>query len=203
MKVILNLIKSSGVLPVMISSDKSNLYLIGFSGSGKTSVGRELADMTGAHLFDTDKRIEEREHRSIKRIFAEEGEDYFRCIESEVVKEAANLKRAIVAVGGGSHLLEINRDLIRKTGFVVCLTASAETIERRLASSEEERPLLTDGTGKSIKDLMSERKETYSMADECVDTDRYNAKEVAKLTLVLMQRKGLLCEAKIQNDHQI
>lgn len=139
------------------------LVLIGFMGSGKTTVGRQLQEQLGYPLLDTDLAIEEREGRSIREIFADQGEEAFRDMESTLLSELAAQEATsrILSTGGGIIGREANRALLRQLGFVVWLKAPAETILQRTARNNA-RPLLqTDDPETAVKRLMAEREPLY------------------------------------------
>ncbi|MGE5618252.1 MAG: shikimate kinase [Sphingomonadaceae bacterium] len=121
-----------------------NVVLIGFSGSGKSSVGRLLALRLGWELIDTDAEVERMAGKRIHQIFAEEGEAGFRRLESEAVLHALVGERRVVAVGGGAVVDPANREAMRKGNLVVLLDAGVETLHRRLAAAvvAEPRPML-------------------------------------------------------------
>lgn len=159
-----------------------NLVLIGFMGSGKSTVGRELHARLGYELVDMDSVIEEREGRPIAMIFEEEGEPYFREMETALLRELADSTgpRKIISTGGGVVGREENRELLRKLGFVVWLQAPVELIHER-TSKNRERPLLhtEDPVGK-IRSLLELRKPWYSeTAHLKVDTSDLDGGELA------------------------
>lgn len=150
-----------------------NVILIGFMGSGKTAIGKKLAGQRKAELIDTDSWIERLEGRTITQIFAAEGEDYFRQLETESLKMLlADQQKRIIATGGGLPMNTENRLLLRQLGTVVYLRASSDEVMRRLRG-DNTRPLLRDGdTLKTIKQLMELRVPVYEQtADIVIDTD--------------------------------
>ncbi len=150
-----------------------NLVLIGFMGSGKTSVGLKLSYRLRMTVEDTDKLIERREGRSIREIFASRGEEYFRQLESALLAELTGQRYArIYSVGGGTPVREENRRLLKKLGKVIYLRVKPETVYERL-KGDTSRPLLQceDPLGR-IRELMESRREAYeSCADVIVDAD--------------------------------
>lgn len=121
---------------------KHNLILIGFMGSGKTSVGELLAVRLGYSFQDTDLLIEQTEKDTISNIFQVKGEGYFRDLETTLIEDLqTNLRNTVLSAGGGLPLREQNRKLLRELGFVVYLEASAEEIIERLMN-DTTRPLL-------------------------------------------------------------
>lgn len=121
-------------------NERKNIVLVGMPGSGKSTVGRLLAEKLGREFADTDEMIEERENKKIPRIFAERGEAYFRDVESLCVREAGKRMALVIATGGGAVLREENRNAIKENSVVVFLDrdlSSLATEGRPLSSSEE------------------------------------------------------------------
>ena len=152
--------------------EKTNIFITGFSGTGKSTAGKHLARMLGWTFVDTDRYIERQKDKSIIDIFEELGERDFRKIESEVINQVCKSQFQVVATGGGSVLSEMNRRLMDKNGIVVCLEARVGTLCGRLGDTtlkrgnKEVRPLLAGSELESkIIDLKSERQFVYSMSD--------------------------------------
>jgi shikimate kinase len=141
---------------------KDNIAIIGFMGSGKTTVGKILAERLGFLFFDLDNLIELSEERTIKDIFKESGEDYFRDIESDIVRRIINNKKCVFACGGGVILRSENMRLITRKSDIVYLMISPSEAVKRLSGSIE-RPLLPDEDRyKRISDLFKKRSTLYS-----------------------------------------
>ena len=170
------------------------LVLIGYRGTGKTSVGRLVAAKTGRPFADADVEVESRSGRSIRRIFEEGGETAFRAWESLILADLANrLAGGVLATGGGAILAEANRALLRRFGFVTWLTADAETLARRLRhgrSALADRPALTAaGTLGEIADVLAARAPLYkATAHVSVDTVRRSADQVAEAVIAAWTR---------------
>lgn len=150
-----------------------HVILIGFMGSGKSTIGIALSYKLQCVLSDTDKMIEKKEGRNISEIFAEDGEAYFREKETEFLEKLKNEKtRQIFSVGGGTPLREENRRLIRELGTVIYLKVSPQTVYERLRG-DMTRPLLQgDDPMERIKTLLGEREEIYrEAADIIVEAD--------------------------------
>ena len=150
-----------------------NIILIGFMGSGKTTVGLRLSYRLRRPVTDTDKEIEREEKRSISEIFASDGETYFRDMETACLKKLLKgAKNQIISVGGGLPLREENRTLMRELGQVFYLKASAQTIYDRL-KHDTTRPLLQgDDPQSKIRTLLHERDAYYAeAADVTVNVD--------------------------------
>lgn len=159
-----------------------NLILIGFMGSGKSTVGRELHSRLGYELVDMDTVIEQREGRPIARIFEESGEEYFRDLETELLKELNDGSggRRIISTGGGVVGREENRELLRHMGYVIWLHAPVNVIYER-TSRNRERPLLqTENPIAKIEALMEKRQPWYEeTAHLKVDTTGLDGGELA------------------------
>lgn len=159
-----------------------NIVLIGFMGSGKSTVGRELNHRLGYPWIDMDYLIEQREHKSIAAIFAESGEESFREMETRLLEELADSKsqRRIISTGGGVIGREQNRKLLRGLGYVVWLHAPTAVILER-TSKNRDRPLLhTDDPLSRIEKLLAERSPLYAeTAHLKVDTTGLDCGELA------------------------
>ena len=159
---------------------KRNLVLIGFMGSGKTSVGLRLSYRLRMPVEDTDKRIERREGCSVSEIFAREGEAYFRRLETELLRELAEEAHGTVfSTGGGTPVCPENRALLRRLGKVVWLRVRPETVYERLRG-DTTRPLLRCADPlERIRGLMEERREAYaSCADIVLDVDEMEMEQI-------------------------
>ena len=141
-----------------------NIYLIGFMGVGKSSVAKELSKRLDYQLIDTDEEIEDREQASISDIFKSRGEEYFRGLERELIRELSSKDNLIVSCGGGIIKCDENIRLMRESGRVILLEASPETIYDRVKDNDT-RPLLQGNPGiEGIKRLLNEREEYYNKA---------------------------------------
>ncbi len=161
---------------------KSNIALIGFMGTGKTSVGRELAARLGWKLVETDALIEKAAGKTIAGIFREDGEIAFRELEIAAVKRVAAGELQVIACGGGVVLNSINIARLQETGAVVLLTASPAEILKRTAADSVIRPLLRNGRdpAAAVHDLLQLRSPLYRRAaDVTVSTNRVTADKVA------------------------
>ncbi len=157
-----------------------NIALIGFMGTGKSSVGRMLAEQLHFSFIDTDDLIESRAGKSISAIFAADGERAFRELERAVLEELAARKRTIISTGGGLGAVPENLASLKQHSLVVCLWASPEKIWERVGG-QTHRPLLQgpDPQGK-IKRLLAERGPTYKQADVLLNTEVRSLREVAQ-----------------------
>lgn len=169
-----------------------NIVLIGFMGTGKSAVGKQLARHLGMSYIDTDDLIQEKEARSIPEIFAKQGENYFRDRETEVVKEVAEQDGQVISTGGGVVLREENMRALRKRGFIVSLNARLEVILRRTDNGEK-RPLLGGCPEKSrrVKDLLRQRNSLYRRADLIVDTSSLQISEITGKIMKYLPKEKL------------
>jgi len=160
---------------------KTNVALIGFMGTGKTAVGRLLAEKLDKKLVEMDSLIELKAGKSIAQIFKEDGEIAFRQLEIEVTREVAAGKNQVIACGGGVVLNKINIDRLGEGAVVVYLIASPEVILHRVSSDSLVRPLLKKGNkATAIKELIAFRQPFYERAaDIKVDTSKLSIKDVA------------------------
>jgi shikimate kinase len=149
------------------------LFLIGYRGTGKSTVGPLVAARLGWHFLDADALLEERHGQSIREMFAAVGEAGFRDREAELLAELAGLRRHVVATGGGVVLRPGNRELLRR-GRIAWLAADTDTICRRLAgdpNTADRRPTLTVGGRAEVEQLLAVREPLYrECADVTVDT---------------------------------
>ncbi len=159
---------------------KDNIILIGFMGSGKTTLGVRLSYRLRMPVEDTDKLIERKEGKAISDIFEEKGEEYFREKETELLEEISTRRYArIISTGGGTPVRKENRALLKCCGTVVYLRIKPETVYERL-KEDTSRPLLTCSDPLSkIKTLLESRREAYEeCADIIVDVDYADADEL-------------------------
>ncbi len=150
----------------------NNLILIGFMGSGKTTIGKQLSREMGRPIVDTDSLIEEKQGRAISEIFAAEGEACFRQLETECLRELlSGGNNQIIATGGGLPMREENRSLLKQLGRVIYLKASVTEVLKRLAG-DTTRPLLAGSDfAEKTKVLLEQREPVYEeAADIVIDT---------------------------------
>ena len=164
-----------------------NIVLIGFMGTGKTVVGRRLANILGFRFVDIDTIIEERESKTIFEIFKDKGEPYFRKLETQIINEVAGIPDSVITTGGGAVIHPQNRELLQKEGWLVCLTATPEIIHDR-TRKRRHRPLIQEGEPlKKIQSLMNERSKFYSGANLTIDTTPIKPDTIVKLILKAYQ----------------
>ncbi len=163
---------------------QNNIILIGFMGSGKSSVGRFVAQRLGFQFLDTDALIVEREGLEISQIFALHGEAYFRDSETRTLESLASYSRCVISTGGGIVLREENRVILRELGLVVLLTAREEVIFERVNRTRK-RPLLrTENPRETVARLLAERQPIYESTAQCViDTSDLSRDEVSEAVI--------------------
>lgn len=167
-----------------------NITLVGFMGTGKTTIGRSLQQRLGCDFIDTDQLIEERTKKTIAEIFEKEGEPVFRAYEMQIVESLSQIRRAtIIATGGGLILNISNLYSLKNHSLVVCLWASSETIWERV-HNQIHRPLLEKPGAKEkakqinrIEELLEIRQSVYRQADILMDTGHLSVREVTRRIL--------------------
>jgi shikimate kinase len=156
-----------------------NIYLTGFMGCGKTSVGRVLSAKLGCDFIDLDEAIVREAGISIKEIFSSQGEPAFRLLESQTLDRISTRSGVVVSTGGGVVIASENRAIMRQSGSIVNLTASVETIATRL-TGDSERPLLEgDASVERVRNMLAGREEFYKDADLRIDTTTKTVEAVA------------------------
>jgi len=158
---------------------KERIFLTGFMGSGKSSIGPILANTLGYAFADTDREIEAREGRSVTMIFRDDGEEHFRTLEREVVRELCARRRVVVALGGGTLMDPANYAAMAEAGVIVYLRASVDQLFLRL-QKKGDRPVLRGDDGEAlgpeqlrarIETLVREREPVYRRAQVVIATD--------------------------------
>lgn len=166
---------------------KKNIALIGFMGSGKTAVGKKLAQRLKLKFVDLDSLIEQREKKPITQIFSQNGEPYFRKIEKEMVKEVSGLEGLVIACGGGVVLDNENLDNLKKSGSVIYLKATLEVIFKR-TKGYKHRPLLNvEEPEKKIGELLKFREPLYLKAGHTIDTSCLDVEGVVEEILKIIK----------------
>lgn len=166
-----------------------NVVLIGFMGTGKSEVGRRLSRRLGWAFVDTDRAVEARERVPVARIFARRGEAYFRDVESAVVARVAERREVVIATGGGVVLRAENMSRLRRTGWIVALTAPADVLARRLGDGRG-RPLLAGGAVRdAVERLLDQRRPLYRDADLVVDVASVSPDRVVDTILGFLARR--------------
>ncbi|HKK39384.1 MAG TPA: shikimate kinase [Cryomorphaceae bacterium] len=163
------------------------VFLVGYMGVGKTTLGKRIANAMNLPFFDLDKEIVKMESRSVKEIFSESGEQYFRELESRVLKDFCNRKESFVLSTGGGTVASIgNMETMKESGIVIWLDLPIEKILGRLAQSKE-RPLLEDVQPEDRKEFVemhfAERQPHYQKAHIRFEAANVNAEKLEKLVL--------------------
>ena len=165
-----------------------NIVLIGYRGTGKSTVGRLLAARLGREFVSTDAEIVKRAQRTIPEIVAQQGWDYFRDLESDICRELASRDQLVIDTGGGAILRAQNVEALKKDGTLFWLTASVETIAKRIVG-DNQRPSLT-GTKSfidEIQDVLRERTPKYhAAADHSIATDDRSINQLVEMLLTLV-----------------
>ncbi|WP_297890063.1 shikimate kinase [Sulfurihydrogenibium sp.] len=155
-----------------------NIYLVGFMGSGKSTVGKILAEKTGRKFIDIDKLIEEKEGRKIKDIFEKEGESHFRQLEKKQLEELLNTENYVISTGGGLGANPENMQKMKENGIVVWLDITLNTVLER-CKNDEDRPLLKQPIEK-IKQLFEERKKVYGLAPYRINVENKTPMQIVE-----------------------
>jgi len=147
-----------------------NIYFIGFMGTGKTTISKLIADHLNMKWTDLDDMIQQKEKKTIVEIFRENGEEYFRNLEKEVLKDVAGKGGYVVSTGGGIVIVDENVKIMKESGLIITLVASPDVIYERL-KDDQSRPLLqVPNPLDEIKRLMYERAPFYIKGDIIIDT---------------------------------
>lgn len=166
------------------------VFFVGFMGAGKTSTARKLARLAGVAAVDMDTYIERRCGKKVKEIFAESGEDCFRDIETEVLRELASDEPRLISCGGGIVLRPENHDIMQSHGFVVYLQVTAREAASRI-SNVSTRPLF--GDLENAERVIESRLPLYEqVADLTVDTAGRGTASVARSVFIQLQGRGIL-----------
>ncbi len=171
------------------------VYLTGFMGSGKSTVGPILANTLGWDFYDLDQLIEKKTGQKIRTIFEEKGEKFFRNLETETLKEVSIGNEAIISLGGGTIVSDTNLEILKSHGTIIFLESSFDSIYKRLRYKRDRPVLLTNSEAevkreefiKRISDIYAERKRYYDQADLRVNTDSISVGEtVDKITKIVI-----------------
>ena len=159
--------------------------------AGKTSVGKELARILEFDFADTDELIVKREKKEITDIFADNGEEYFRDIESEVAKDVSALENTVISTGGGMVLRKENISKLRKNGVIVNLEITDVVIKKRLEKEREKRPLIKGADFEEVLAKLEKRKEFYANCEyKIIVSNEKTVKDVAEEIIDLLKKNG-------------
>mgnify|MGYP002709189055 CR=1 FL=1 len=169
-----------------------SLFLIGFMGTGKSTIAAELAKHLGLEVLEMDETIEKQEGMSIPDIFSTYGEAYFRKLETDLLKETGNIGNRIVSCGGGAAARAENVAEMKKSGVILLLTAAPETILTRIEDNDD-RPLLRGRKNTAdIAALIASRKPAYdAAADYTISTDNKSVADITQEILNLLSKEGI------------
>lgn len=157
-----------------------NIVLVGFMGTGKTTIAKALSEKLNLKYVSTDDIIKKKENTSIPDIFAKKGEKYFRKVEKDAVKEASSMQGVVIDAGGGVVIDPENVENLKKKGILICLWADPDIILER-TKKYTHRPLLdVDDPITKINELLAFRKPFYERADCHINTSNMSAEEVVK-----------------------
>ncbi|MBI5325318.1 MAG: hypothetical protein HZB41_08635 [Ignavibacteriae bacterium] len=166
--------------------NKRNIFLTGFSGSGKTSIGKLLSEKLGYLYFDTDKLIEERENKSINNIFSNFGEEYFRNVEKEVLNKISHIKNSVISCGGGTLLSNEAINLTKNKGNIIWLHATLKDCLKRL--NVFDKPMLKMKSELEIENLYNNRKYLYCKSSDLLVS---NSDEISKTVGIIENELNL------------
>ena len=156
-----------------------NIFLVGFMGAGKSTIGKIVADKIGYGFCDADKFIEEQTGTTITQIFADHGEEHFRDLESESTEALACRDNQVIATGGGVVQRDRNWEAMKAGGITIYLRATLESVWERI-KDDNTRPLLqVDNPVETARELLSKRTPMYERADIIIDTDSLSPTQVA------------------------
>ena len=168
-----------------------NITIIGFMGTGKTTIATKLANRLGMRYVSTDDMIEKREKRTINEIFTKSGEEYFRDVESEVAREVSGLDGAVIDAGGGAVIRDENMASFKSAGIVICLTADEDAIIER-TKRYKHRPLLNcEDPKRRIRDLIAKRAPFYAKANHTINTSELTIDQVIEKIAQIVEGEGL------------
>jgi shikimate kinase len=162
-------------------NEKMNLYLIGYMGTGKTTVGRLLAKKMNRSFIDVDGFIENRYYKTVSALFEEKGESGFREIERHALQEISGFENMIVSTGGGLPCFFDNMDLLNRTGFTIYLKASVDELFQRINSNKQKRPLVKEKNSEELYDFietnLKKRELFYNQATLIVDIPHFHTRK--------------------------
>ncbi len=177
-----------------------NIYLYGPPASGKSTLGRELAEKTGLAFIDLDNVIEAASAMTIAEIFDTEGEAGFRRREKEALKRVSSSRFQVVSLGGGVLLDDENRQMVENSGQVYCLSVQPETILKRLSTDENQRPLLAEDTATQLQALLAKRESHYRSFENQIAAD---GRGISEITQEIQLHSGLFRVTGMGEPYQV
>jgi len=156
-----------------------NLILIGMMGSGKSTIGRLLAQKLNLRFFDIDFLIENKTNMKIDEIFEKKGEDAFRNLEKEITLKFLNKTNSIISLGGGAFINEIIKTKVKKKGIAIWLNWNSQTLINRIRKNKK-RPIAINLDDNGLKDLINTRSKIYSKANYKINCENMNKTEIIK-----------------------
>lgn len=158
------------------------IFIVGYMGVGKTTIGQKLADNMELNHIDTDKLIVESYGQSVSDIFASKGEQFFRQKEREILRQLLTAENTVISLGGGTPCFFDNMDMISSNGIVIFLRMRTENILFRLLSEKENRPLVANKTGSELRDFVTvslrDRMKYYGQAHFMIDVDNKKVEQI-------------------------
>ncbi len=153
----------------------NRVFLIGYMGSGKTTIGRLLAEQLGFSFIDLDTYIENRFQKKVRDIFAQQGEEKFREIEHRMLAEVSEMENIVVSTGGGAPCFHDNMRLINESGISIYIKSSAKDLAKRLSKAKDKRPLLHGKTDEDlplfIQEMLTAREPFYTQATYIINNN--------------------------------
>lgn len=173
-----------------------NIYLIGFAGVGKTTIGRLLAEKEGYTFIDLDDHIEDIAKKTIPEIFTQNGEDRFREYETAALADVGNIGEMVVATGGGVVTREQNWNVMKQTGKILLLDIEFENLYNRLNTKDkDQRPLFKGRPKEDIEALYNQRRDLYKKAELSVAIDGLGIEEVLEQVENVLKSTGIITES--------
>ncbi|MDR1592032.1 MAG: shikimate kinase [Prevotellaceae bacterium] len=176
----------------MASNCVNRIFLIGFMGCGKTTMGRYFAEQLQWQWIDLDRFIENYCRKTVAQIIAEYGEDYFRAVERDILLEVASAELTVISAGGGTPCFHNNMALMKASGLTCYLRCSTDVLTERLAQSIDSRPLMRNLQGQPLQmhvaELLEQRKIFYEQADIIIDWEKNTFKDTHKIFSEIAQK---------------
>jgi shikimate kinase len=170
----------------------NSIILVGFMGSGKTSIGKALSSKLGYKFYDTDEMISDKYGNSIAQIFEKEGEAYFRMLENQLTEELRKVKNAVISTGGGLPVFYDNMEILNATGETIYLKNSVRRLTERIFM-DKSRPLVKEYNSKSqlneyVKNVLSSRKVFYSKSKHIINCQNKTIEEIVNEILIALNK---------------